>query len=309
MEPILCIAIAVALDIAFGEPPNAIHPVAWMGRLAGALEGPGHKMPAAAQLGYGVLMTLLVIAVFTAPVYFLMRYLSTASTIVYVLVGAVLLKTTFSIRGLRDAAVRTRNSLEKEEMDRTSYELRALVSRNTENLPPPLLASAAVESVAENIGDSIVAPLFYFLIGGLPAAFAYRAVNTLDAMVGYHGKYEYLGKFAARLDDVLNYIPSRIAALLIILAAALKKRGRYAMRLALSEHRRTESPNAGWPMSAMAGALGVRLEKVGHYVLGGTFPPPCTRTIGEALGIFWPAVGIWVVLCLGAGGVYLVLAP
>ena len=126
-----------------------------------------------------------------------------------------------------------------------------------------------MESVAESTCDSLVAPLFYFLLLGVPGAIGYRVVNTLDSMIGYHGKYEYLGKFAARLDDVLNFIPARLTALLLVLAAfVMKRNGRKAWQTALREHAKTESPNAGWPMAAMAGALDVRLEKVGHYQLG-----------------------------------------
>ena len=130
---------------------------------------------------------------------------------------------TFSIKGLRRAAFKIKNLLQDDDLDKTRFELRALVSRDTAGLPRPLLASAAVESVAEGTCDSLVAPLFYFLLLGVPGAIGYRVVNTLDAMIGYHGKYEYLGKFAARLDDVLNYIPARLAALLLVLAAAFQK--------------------------------------------------------------------------------------
>ncbi len=127
-------------------------------------------------------------------------------------------------------------------MNETRFELRALVSRDTGDLPEPLLISAAVESVGEGTGDSLVAPLFYFLFLGVPGAIGYRVVNTLDSMIGYHGKYEYLGKFAARCDDVLNYIPARLAALLLVLAAVLRKNGRNAWRTAFREHSKDREP-------------------------------------------------------------------
>ncbi|MFC1864895.1 CobD/CbiB family cobalamin biosynthesis protein, partial [Chloroflexota bacterium] len=120
-----------------------------------------------------------------------------------------------------------------------------------------------------------VAPLFYFLLFGVPGAIAYRVVNTLDAMVGYHGEYEYLGKFASRLDDVLNFIPARLTALLLVLASFLSGRGaRASWQVTLREHSKTESPNAGWVMAAVAGALSVQLERVGHYRLGEADTPP-----------------------------------
>jgi adenosylcobinamide-phosphate synthase len=125
-----------------------------------------------------------------------------------------------------------------------------------------------------------VAPFFYFAIFGVPGALAYRAINTLDAMIGYHGEYEYLGKAAAILDDWANLIPARLTAGLLVLASLLAGAdSRAALWTAVAQHAYTESPNSGWPMAAMAGALGVRLEKIGHYSLGhGNLPePPAIR--------------------------------
>jgi adenosylcobinamide-phosphate synthase len=150
--------------------------------------------------------------------------------------------------------------------------------------------------------------LFYYLIFGVPGAIAYRAVNTLDAMLGYHGEYEYRGKFAARLDDVLNYIPARITALLLVLAAFLSRQnGCRAWRTARREHGRTESPNAGWPMAAAAGALGGCLEKDGAYTLGTDAVSLDLSAIASSLRLLWIAMILWVVACLATGGIQLVL--
>jgi len=203
--------------------------------------------------------------------------------------------------------MKVKRLLQEDKLDKTRFELRALVSRNTKDLNTPLLISAAVESVAEGTCDSLVAPIFYFLLLGVPGAIGYRAVNTLDSMIGYHGKYEYLGKFAARLDDILNFIPARLAALLLVLAAATKRRGRDAWKTALKEHVRTESPNAGWPMAAMAGALNVRLEKVGHYVLGEGRAAPVLESIDNAINIFSLAASAWILICFIAGGIKIVV--
>ena len=138
--------------------------------------------------------------------------------------------------------------------------------------------------MAENFTDSFIAPLLAFALGGLPLAWAYRFVNTADAMIGYHTeRYEYLGKFAARLDDVLNWIPARLSGLLIVFASpfingSLKK----TWQVMIQEHRHTASPNAGWTIAAAAGALGVTLEKIGHYRLGGGAPLPDPKTIARA---------------------------
>jgi adenosylcobinamide-phosphate synthase len=303
METILIIAMAVVIDLALGDPPNAFHPIAWMGKIISLMEKVGLKLNPTAQFCYGMGMTLFTIALFVVPVYFVFLYLGHFSLFASVIVAVLLLKSTFSIKGLRRAAFKVKQLLQDEKLNEMRFELRALVSRDTKDLPEPLLISAAVESVGEGTCDSLVAPLFYFLFFGIPGAIGYRVVNTMDSMIGYHGKYEYLGKFAARLDDVLNYIPARIAALLLVLAAVLKRNGRNAWRTACREHTRTESPNAGWPMAAMAGALNVRLEKVGHYVLGGEKTALVPETIDNAVSVFSIATTLWILICFIAGGV------
>jgi adenosylcobinamide-phosphate synthase len=309
MDIILIIALATAIDLALGDPPNAAHPVAWMGGVTSFLEKGGLKPGTAGQFIYGVGMTLLTAALFVVPVYFILHYLGKLNDVAYIIVAAVLLKSTFSIRGLKREALKIKRLLEDEKLDEIRFELRALVSRDTQALPKPRLVSAAVESVGEGTGDSLVAPLFYFLFLGVPGAIGYRVVNTMDSMIGYHGKYEYLGKFAARLDDVLNFIPARLTALLLVLAAALQRNGRRAWRTARREHGKTESPNAGWPMAAMAGALNVRLEKVGHYVLGEGKSPLKPETINGAVKLFSMAAALWILVCFIAGGVQIALTP
>jgi adenosylcobinamide-phosphate synthase len=308
MEIILILALAIVLDLALGDPPNAVHPVAWMGRVISFLERGSRAHRPLPLFLYGLLMVLLTLALFVIPSYLALYYLENLNMIAYIVVAAVLLKCTFTISGLRRAALKVRDLLEENKPEETRRELRALVSRDTRELPRPLLVSAAVESVAEGTCDSLVAPLFYFLLLGVPGAIGYRVVNTMDAMIGYHGRYEYLGKFAARLDDVLNFIPARLAAWLLVLAArVIKKTGRHAWRTALRDHARTESPNAGWPMAAMAGALNVRLEKVAHYQLGDGKTALTPETIGNAVTLFSTAASAWVLICFIAGGIHFVV--
>jgi adenosylcobinamide-phosphate synthase len=127
-------------------------------------------------------------------------------------------------------------------------------------------------------------------------------------VIGYHGKYEYLGKFASRLDDVLNFIPARLTALLLVSAAFLARRDSVSSwQVARSQHAKTESPNAGWPMAAMAGALNIQLEKVGHYRLGGSNTPDAPETIDVSLGLVQIAMLIWTLICLTVGGIRFVL--
>lgn len=298
---------ALAIDLALSEPPRPIHPVVWMGKVISFLERGGIGQSPLAQFSYGMGMVLFTIGLFTLPTYLVLFYLKNLSFAAYVIVGALLLKSTFSLKQLRQAALKVKRSLEKEELDEARFELRSLVSRDTRGLPMPLLVSATVESVAENTCDSFVAPLFYFLLLGVPGAIAYRVVNTLDTMVGYHGKYEYLGKLASKLDDVLNFIPARLTALLLILAAFLSRKGaRASWQVTLSEHSRTESPNAGWTMAALAGALNVQLEKMGHYRLGKANAPLMPGTIDASLTLMQIAALIWIVICVLVGVIYFV---
>jgi adenosylcobinamide-phosphate synthase len=256
---------ALALDTAAGEPPARVHPVVAAGRLIGAFEQAHPAAPRAARvrgiwlvlLPAGVGWTLGSLAALTHP-----RWLRIA-------VSIWLLKSSFALRALLEASSRAERALAHAGPKAARMELKALVSRPVGELDESHIVSAIVESLAENLSDSYVAPLFWYALGGLPAALVYRVVNTADAMVGYHGRYEDLGKAAARLDDLMNLVPARLtAAALVAAAPVVGLSARRALRVGWREHPRTESPNAGWPMATAAGALGIWLEKPGAYRLG-----------------------------------------
>ncbi|MCH7714232.1 MAG: cobalamin biosynthesis protein [Chloroflexi bacterium] len=182
----------------------------------------------------------------------------------------------------------------------------SLVSRDPSHLTPDQVAAATVESVSENMSDGFLGPWLAFALFGLPGAVAYRAINTLDSMIGYHGRYEYLGKAAARLDDLINLVPSRLTGLLLV-AASLFLPGqnpKQAWRIMWRDHARTESPNAGWPMSAMAGSLGIQLEKVTDsgesiYRLGDQNRPLEPQDITRSVRSMYLVAGLGIVLALG----------
>ena len=300
--------LAIGIDLALGEPKPAIHPVVWMGKTTSFLERFGRQLSPVFQFLYGVGMVVFITGLFVVPVYFILVYLKSFSFAGQVIVGALLLKPAFSLRELRRVALRVKGFLLADKLDEARFELRSLVSRDTQGLSRPLLVSATVESVAESTNDSFIAPLFYFLLLGVPGAIGYRVVNTLDAMIGYHGRYEYLGKFAGKLDDILNYIPARLTALLLVLAAFLSRRnGRLSWQVAVTEHGQTESPNAGWPMAAVAGALNVQLEKVGYYRLGRAKAGLAPESIDASLALVQIAGLLWGIICFAVGGVKIVL--
>jgi adenosylcobinamide-phosphate synthase len=286
--------LALAFDWLAGELPNALHPVVWLGQLIGWLERRAPHDNPPAELLYGAGMTAATVGAATVP-----ALLATRSPRP---LAALLLKTMFSWRTLHQAGEQVRAPLAADDLEGARAGLRWLVSRDTAALDAPLLAAAAIESLAENASDSVVAPLLAYALGGLPAACAYRAVNTLDAMVGYRGRYEYLGKVPARLDDLLNIVPARLTGLLIVAAAGLcGADARQAWRVLWRDHAITASPNAGYPMAAIAGALDVRLEKAGHYCLHAAGRPPTAadlrragQLVGVALGLASLAAGLFV---------------
>ena len=172
MDILIILSLALAIDLVLGEPPRVLHPVVWIGKVTSFLGKGAAGYPPVVQFFYGMGIVLVTLGLFVAPAYFLLLYLKGLSFVAYVIVGAVLLKTTFSLRGLRRAALSVRRLLREDKLTEARFELRSLVSRDTTNLDEGHLVSATVESVAENICDSFVAPLFYFLLLGVPGAVA-----------------------------------------------------------------------------------------------------------------------------------------
>lgn len=287
---------ALGLDLLVGEPPSWAHPVVWVGRLITRLEARAPRDPGA-QLLSGVA----IVAVPACAVALLGAGLGRVRPAwLRIPLSLWLLKTTFSVRALLAASRSVEARLAADDLDGARDALRSLVSRERSALDRAHVASAAVESAAENLSDSYVAPLFWYALGGLPAALAYRAINTADAMVGYRGRYEYLGKASARSDDVANIVPARLSGLALAAAAPLAGAdARGAARVLCRDHGRTASPNAGWPMAAAAGALGVRLEKIDHYVLGDG-RDPAAADLGAVNRLVLIAAGLCTVVAAGA---------
>ena len=290
---------AVVLDLLLPEPPPAVHPVVWMGKATGALQRIAPRHPVAA-FAYGGVMVIVVVGGAGAATWFALAALASLHPIAYVIGGAVALRTAFAVTGLTAAAHRTRRALAAGRLDEARESLRSMVSRDAASLTPPLVAAAAIESVAENTTDSFVGPWIAFAVFGVPGAFAYRALNTMDSMVGYRGTTEYLGKAAARLDDAVNLIPARLSGLLLLVSGWLARLpvGR-AWRTMRSDRGETASPNAGVTMSVMAGLLGVCLEKPGHYRLGEGLRAPEPADIDRAVRIVNRTALLAVVVALG----------
>jgi adenosylcobinamide-phosphate synthase len=295
------ILLAMIIDHCWGEPPVRLHPVVWMGRY---LKRVGRHLPDRAPWLAFVLGTAFWVigAVVAGAAYGLADYeIAKLPGWLALTMSAVLLKPLFALRMLVEEVRAVERALQVG-IEQGRARLAHIVSRDTSLLDEVQIRESALESLAENLSDSVIAPLFWFAIFGLTGAVVYRFANTADAMWGYRGRWEWAGKFAARADDVLNWLPARITALVLLW---LGPRG-FALTQALpGEASNTPSPNSGWPMAALALSMGVKLCKPGVYALNA-----CGRTVGPhdtRLAIRRSQICAWVLACVfAAGSLYLV---
>jgi len=262
---LLIIMMALIIDILFGELPFKVHPVVWMGKIIDILK---QRLINYRSRISGVILALVLVITFTLATYALIS-LSVINNILYIVVSSIILTTTFAINVLISSAEHIKRDINYN-IDTARKNISYLVSRDTTNLSSEEIVSATVETLTENITDSVIAPFFYAFIFGVPGAVAYRTVNTLDAMVGYK-KHETIniGWFPAKLDDILNYLPARITGLMVIIAALfLGMDWRNSCKIMIRDSKKPDSPNSGYSMAAAAGALGIKLKKVGYYEIG-----------------------------------------
>ena len=299
-QDLVVLAVAVLLDLIMGEAPARLHPTVWIGKTVALAERIAPKTKWGGLLA-GLLMALLIPGLWVTAAYFAAQGLRAVHPVAYILVGALLLKTTFAVKMLHQVAAQVRGLLLRGDTDQVRANMHSLVSRDPSTLTADQATAATVESVAENTTDSFIGPWLAFALFGLPGAVAYRAINTLDSMIGYHGEYEHLGKASARLDDLINLIPARLSALLLVIASGILpgQKAAGAWRIMWRDHGRTESPNAGWTMSGMAGALGVELEKVGHYRLGDPTRPLRPQDITRAIQTMYLVAGLGLGIAFG----------
>jgi len=275
LESVVIVAFALLLDFLVGDPKTKYHPTAWIVKLI-ALLVPFTKSDSVRKelIGGILLVSVIVVTVCTVLVVLdigiNLLTIDIVSLIVSIAVGSILLKTTIAIRGMQKHALAVVDALEKDDLDSARNHLSMIVKRNTKHLDKNHISSAVLESVSENTVDGITGPLFYYAIFGLPGAFVYRAINTIDSMVGYKTSlFRNIGWFGANCDTILNYIPSRLTGLVMILSALILgynwKESFYIMR---RDGKKLESPNAGFPIAALAGALGTKLEKINYYAVG-----------------------------------------
>ncbi|HWM04991.1 MAG TPA: adenosylcobinamide-phosphate synthase CbiB [Actinophytocola sp.] len=278
----MSVLVAAALDAAVAEPPAAVHPVVWIGRYLDGVAGavPAEPRRSALVLGGAAWAAGAVVSVAAAvavdrvagrvggPARIWVR----GASLWPLLSARMLLR---EVRAVEGALVR--------DTDAGRRALSRIVSRDTTELSPADVRGAAIESLAENLADAVVAPLTWYLLAGLPGAALYRFANTADACWGYRDRrWQYAGRVAARADDALNVVPARLTAVLL--------RGRADWSRLRTEARRTDSPNAGWPMAAVALRLDLRLTKPGHYTLNPSGSDPVGGDVERAVRVVRNAV-------------------
>ena len=275
LESILIVIFAILLDFMVGDPKNKFHPTSWLGsfvaKLVPMVKNESHQIE---KFG-GIILVILVTSIVSTLLVLLNIGIQSISiefvgTIVSIIVGMILLKTTIAIRGMEKHAMAVMDSLEKNDLETARNNLSMIVKRNTTNLDKNHVLSGTLESISENTVDGVTGPLFYFAFFGIIGAFVYRIVNTIDSMIGYKTSiFRNVGWFGANCDKILNYLPARITSLLMVIGAMiLGNDWKKSYKIMRRDGKNTDSPNAGYPMAALAGALGTQFEKINHYSVG-----------------------------------------
>lgn len=274
LESILVVTFALILDLTVGDPKNKFHPTSWIGTLIAKIVPIIKNIsPNVEKIG-GIILVVSVTAFVATILIFLNIEINNitiefVASIVSVVVGVILLKTTIAIRGMEKHAMAVMLSIEKNDLEAARTNLSMIVKRNTKDLDKNHLLSGTLESISENTVDGVTGPLFYFTFFGIPGAFIYRIVNTIDSMIGYKTSiFRNIGWFGANCDNILNYLPARITSFVMVIGAMiLGNDWKKSYQIMKRDGKNTESPNAGYPMAALAGALGARFEKIDHYCI------------------------------------------
>ena len=312
---IFVLVLGILLDIVVGDPsPNSpfaayykIHPTVLMGKYIAALERHLKNPNPRREKLNGVLLGVATILAFALPTFFGLwavgTYLGAVNfwfgAVAYAIVGIILVKFTVCIKLETDWAKAAAKAIKANDLAE-ARKYAHFSRRDSSNLNGSQIASAVIESMAENIIDFKFSPIIFYSFLGVTGAVAFRAINTLDGMVGFKDKEHInIGWFSANLDHVVNYIPSRLTGILVIASAALLgKDYKNAWRIAKRDHSKTQSRNHGWPMAAMAGALNAQFEKPGKYILGDATEPLDAGKILEALRIRDVSIVLCVLLFL-----------
>ena len=271
LEIILVTCFSISLDYLIGEPPNNIHPVVWIGKIIYFFTSQIKKGNESKEKIFGALLALFLTAIIGILAYLLIiQSLYTLGTISFILISTFILKSMFSIKSMDIHIKEILKDIEKKDIEKARHNLSKIVSRDTKTLSKENILSACIECIAESFVDGILSPLFYYGILNIPGAIMFRIVNTLDSMIGYKDNYyKDIGWMSAKMDTIMNLIPARISIIFLIPSVLLLNQDwKNAISIYKRDGKKTESLNAGIPMSLIAGALKIQLEKINHYKLG-----------------------------------------
>ena len=256
--------IAYVLDLIFGDPQNVVHPVQVIGKIISA----GEKVLLRKKYKF---LAGAVLNIFTVSITYTLMYLISKSvkiSVFFMIIEIYLMYTIFSINSLAREGNRVYRILKEGDIEKARKDLSYLVSRDTEMMDEKMIIRSTMETISENTVDGIVAPMFYMFLGGMPLAMAYKAINTLDSMVGYKNeKYMDFGKFSAKVDDAANFIPARITGILIVFASMILGYDyKNSLKIFIRDRKNHSSPNSAHSEASVAGALGVQFGgKVSYF--------------------------------------------
>ncbi|MED3552459.1 adenosylcobinamide-phosphate synthase CbiB [Cytobacillus praedii] len=262
---LFALTFACIVDRIIGDPENWPHPVRWIGTLIYKLEKSWNKGTSRRRKGIGMLLTVLLTVGGISFLIVCLCYL--VHPLAGIVAEGILISAAIAQKSLKEAALSVYAPLKKGDMEEARLNLSYIVGRDTEQLDEPEIVRGAIETVAENTSDGITAPLFWALIGGAPFALMYRAINTCDSIVGYRNeKYQEFGWASARLDDAVNWIPSRITSLCMLASSQPEyMKVREAWKIVWRDAKRHPSPNSGWGEAAVAAILGIQLGGINYY--------------------------------------------
>jgi len=290
----------IALSFFLVDPPNRFHPVSWFGKFViYFIPKLKHKFSPKYEKLNGIIFTLsLVIGISVASYYFSIILYKLYGIFVLLIYSLLVLKFTMPILTLEKHVCAVIFALEEKNLADARKRLSFIVGRKTDTLDREHIISATIESIGESMVDGIGSVLFYYSLFGPPGAIAYRIINTLDSMIGYTDKYHYnIGWMAAKLDTISNFIPARLCALLLVISSKITGADwKNSIMIMRKDHKNTPSLNGGYPMSVLAGALRVRLEKVGHYGLGINIEPLSIEKCKNALTMVKIAVILFFII-------------
>lgn len=262
---LIAITIAYFIDLIIGDPPNWPHPVRWIGSMISYFEkrlnrGMNQKWKGVAMLLFVLLSVLSIVTILVAISYQIHPYVG-------IVVEAVIIATTIAQKSLKEASLEVYRPLVRGDLGEARMKLSFIVGRDTEQLGESEIARGAIETVAENTSDGVTAPMFWALIGGAPLAIGYRAVNTCDSMVGHiNERYKEFGWASAKMDDVMNWIPSRLTGMMMLLGKRPERMSfRKAWLILFRDAKKHPSPNSGWGEAAVAAILGIQLGGINYY--------------------------------------------